>query len=145
MGTFLLSAICALTLSTGTIQARPDTTNIYIIDKSRVRDFNGTQLEGKKILFYKIETAPSDTDPNEVLRIHVISTQSSKKVLHVVDNTAYTQEEFENIRKYIQNRIKNIAVYSGVKNQEQYAKTRNIKDLELDDNNILVVYTLKQN
>ena len=66
-------------------------------------------------------------------------------MLHVVDNTAYTQEEFENIRKYIQNRIKNIAVYSGVKNQEQYAKTRNIKDLELDDNNILVVYTLKQN
>ena len=143
MGTFLLSTICALAFNFGAFQAKPDTTNIYIIDKATVQDFNGSQLEGKKIISYNIETAPSDNDPNKILRIHVISTdQNEKRQLYVVNNTVYTQEEFDKIKEYLQ--IESLAVFHGVKSQAKYAETHNIKDLEIDDSKTLIVIGTKK-
>lgn len=143
MGTLLLSAICALTLSAGNITERPDTTIKYIIDKSEVKNFDGSQLDGKTIESYTIADYPSE-DGKNVTRLHVIQTKTGEKVIYIVDNKGYTAEEFKQIRPKIQTRIKSIAIYKGIKNKEVLpVSVDNAKSLILDDDNSIIVIETK--
>ena len=79
MLTTLLSALCALALSSGgstatttsTPAAPADTTNRYAIDGSVIDSFDGSQLVGKTVRAYEINIL---NGKKEVIRLHNIST-----------------------------------------------------------------------
>ena len=81
MGTIILSTICALVLSTSAPVVQPDTLNRYIIDKSEVKNFDGSQLDGKTIVSYTVNTYPSEKG-NDVIRLHVIQTKDGD-IIHL--------------------------------------------------------------
>ena len=86
-------------LKAASIAAAPDTLNQYIIDNKTVDQFDGSQLEGKKIVSYKIVTVASA--PNDAVRIHTIRTKSttqSDEPVYVIDNKLSTKRKFENLK-----------------------------------------------
>ena len=95
MGSLLVSAICAIALGAGQVQAPADTLKEYIIDGFYVRDFDGSQLVGKTIQSYRI-VSDYGIQSGKYLNIHIIST-SRNNVKYVVDNIGYTSEEFEKL------------------------------------------------
>ena len=54
MTSIILSTICALTLNAAPVSAQADTLHVFIIDYQPVPDFDGSQLVGKTISFYKV-------------------------------------------------------------------------------------------
>ena len=79
MGTFLIAAICAATLSAENITAPADTLVKYVIDGNKVENFNGTQLVGKTVSAYDIMVATNHND-GSVTKIHLIKTGSDSGV-----------------------------------------------------------------
>lgn len=73
MLTFILSAVCALSLNA----APADTLDKYIINGEQVVKFDGSQLVGKTVSDYKVTVAKSIT-ADEAVRIHVIRTDGQK-------------------------------------------------------------------
>lgn len=71
MLTTILSALCALSLSITSVSARTDTTDRYLIDGNVITNFDGSQLAGKTILEYIIQ---SGYDRQNVVRVHNITT-----------------------------------------------------------------------
>ena len=71
MAGIILSTICAAFLGTATLPANADTTNVYIIDNVEVKDFSGTQLNGKTISAYDITLS---TAGSRIVRTHIIKT-----------------------------------------------------------------------
>ena len=55
MLTTILTALCALTISTADITATADTLDTYVIDAVQIKDFDGSQLVGKTITNYNIK------------------------------------------------------------------------------------------
>lgn len=74
----ILSALCAIALGTGNISAVTDTVNVYTVDYKQVKNFDGSQLVGKKIESYSISTVDVG-DPNKVMKFHVIVTDAAPK------------------------------------------------------------------
>lgn len=54
MTSIILSTICALSLNAAPVPAMADTLHVFIIDYQTVPDFDGSQLVGKTISFYKV-------------------------------------------------------------------------------------------
>lgn len=67
MAGIILSTICAVFLGT----AAADTTNVFIIDNVEVKDFNGSQLNGKTISAYEITLTDAGS---RTVRTHKIKT-----------------------------------------------------------------------
>ena len=78
--------------------AAPDTLERYLIDRQEVRQFDGSQLVGKKIVSYQITTVYSD---NETVRVHEILTENAHSrpadPAYVIDGRQVTKEEFKKL------------------------------------------------
>ena len=74
----IISLLFVFVFSNGTLKAAPliaasDTLNFYVINGQPVADFDGSQIEGKKIATYDITII---TPPNEgPVRVHEITTE----------------------------------------------------------------------
>ena len=99
MLTTLVSMICALNMSMGTPVV--DTVDVYVIDKIRVENFDGSQLKDKTILSYTISLS-------EGIRTHNITTlqgskktaatDAKKKMIYVVNGKVVTEKELNVIK-----------------------------------------------
>lgn len=94
MLTFILSAVCALSLNA----APEDTLDKYIINGEQVVKFDGSQLVGKTVSDYKVTVAKSIT-ADEAVRIHVIRTDGQKikaiKSSSVVESFRFEDKDAE--------------------------------------------------
>lgn len=77
MKSILLTALCAVAISTQAKVAN-DTIDKYIIDKQPVEHFDGSQLEGKRIVTYSIDYKENG---NAIIKNHVISTDGAASVV----------------------------------------------------------------
>ncbi len=100
---FIFSLLLACVCNYGRIAAAPtvsapDTLDRYLIDRQEVRQFDGSQLVGKKIVSYQITTVFTD---DETVRIHEILTEyaPSKPAdpAYVIDGRQVAKEEFEKL------------------------------------------------
>ena len=86
LGIFL-SAICALNINASAMTARVDTLDRYIINNQTIGRFDGSQLVGKTISYYKIVLTKGNSE-SEIVRLHVIRTDGRKtKVIEVKQPT----------------------------------------------------------
>lgn len=94
MLTFILSAVCALSLNA----APADTLDKYIINGEQVVKFDGSQLVGKTVSDYKVTVAKSIT-ADEAVRFHVIRTDGQKikaiKSSSVVESFRFEDKDAE--------------------------------------------------
>lgn len=72
MASIIISTICAAALSAAALPASADTTNLYIIDNVVVKNFNGSQLNGKTISAYDITFSEAGS---KTVRTHTIKTE----------------------------------------------------------------------
>ena len=73
MLTSILSAVCALVLSSNSIASQGDTLNVYIIDGEKIENFDGSQLVGKTVSDYKTMTSSSTSNGvTSVTKMHII-------------------------------------------------------------------------
>ena len=79
MTTTILSALCAITLGTVNISATTDTVNVYTVDYQQAKDFDGSQLVGKKIESYTINTLDA-IEPGKVMKVHFIITDAAPAI-----------------------------------------------------------------
>lgn len=79
MTTTILSALCAIALGTVNISATTDTVNVYTVDYQQVKDFDGSQLVGKKIESYTINTLDA-IEPGKVMKVHFIITDAAPAI-----------------------------------------------------------------
>ena len=93
MGTFLIAAICAATLSAENITAPADTLVKYVIDGNKVENFNGIQLVGKTVSAYDIMVATNHND-GSVTKIHLIKTVSDSEVDTTVESAGILSKHF---------------------------------------------------
>ena len=77
MRILLILGICASAMMANAQTAQKVTVNKYSIDGEPVYDFNGSQLNGKTIDRYRIDTMPP-LDENKVIVIHQILTTDFK-------------------------------------------------------------------
>ena len=87
MLTFILSAVCALSLNA----APADTLDKYIINGEQVAKFDGSQLVGKTISYYKIVLTKGNSE-SEIVRLHVIRTDGRKAKVIEVKSSADGEE-----------------------------------------------------
>ena len=78
MRILLILGICASAMVANAQTAKKVTVNKYSIDGEPVYDFNGSQLNGKTIDRYRIDTMPP-LDENKVIVIHQILTTDFKR------------------------------------------------------------------
>ncbi len=86
MTSIILTTICALALNAASIPAQADTNDIYLIDLTKVENFNGSQLAGKTIRAYSIQRENVGGVPT---RIHFITTKTDgaqNPVVAIFDN-----------------------------------------------------------
>ena len=85
MKSILLAALCAVSFSTQAEVVKRDTIHKYTIDKQAVEHFDGSQLEGKRIVKYMIACKENG---NVVEKHHVIYTgnEDAKIVMITKDN-----------------------------------------------------------
>ena len=85
MKTILLAALCAVSFSAQAEVVKRDTIHKYTIDKQAVEHFDGSQLEGKRIVKYMIACKENG---NVVEKHHVICTgnEDAKIVMITKDN-----------------------------------------------------------
>lgn len=67
MNSLILSTICAAAIGTADIQAQ-DTVDVYIINGVTIENFDGSQLEGKRVISYDIARKQG-----EPVRVHSIT------------------------------------------------------------------------
>ena len=79
MTTTILSALCAIALGTGSISATTDTVNVYTVDYQQVKNFDGSQLVGKKIESYTINTLDA-IELGKVVKVHFIITDAAPTI-----------------------------------------------------------------
>ena len=124
----LLLAFCCggRTLHAASFTAALDTLNQYIVDGRQVNQFDGTQLEGRNVVSYRILTYSSPS--KGIILVHDIQTEEgisqSPDPAYVIDGRQVTKKQFESL---IPSHIKSITVvkngsendygqYSGWKN-----------------------------
>lgn len=69
---FLFSTVCAIALNVAPEVFQADTSNVYIIDNQEIKNFDGSQLQGKTIVWYNIAVAK-----DRPVKIHLIKTDKS--------------------------------------------------------------------
>lgn len=75
MKTILIAAaICAVAVGAEARTVKSDTVNQYVIDNHKVANFDGSQLNGKTVAKYSIETTNSG---KSVVKVHKITTTGS--------------------------------------------------------------------
>lgn len=77
MLTFIMSALCALSINASTVASQADTLDRYIINGQKVEKFDGSQLVGKNVSDYKVVVADGEVEGN-VFRMHLIRTDGQK-------------------------------------------------------------------
>ena len=140
---YLLSLLAALFCGNALLQAAPsaaaDTLNHYVIDNQSLKQFDGSQLVGKKIITYQITTVVNGKD---VIKIHDIHTESGQQTaqvttLHdpayVVDGKQVSKAEFEKLNPAA---IKSINVIKGGSQEE-------VKKYPGWENGVILVETKK--
>lgn len=90
LGIFL-SAICALNINASAVTASVDTLDRYIINNQTVGRFDGSQLVGKTISYYKIVLTKGNSE-SEIVRLHVIRTDGRKAKVIEVKSSADGEE-----------------------------------------------------
>lgn len=110
MSTFILSAICALSIGASANMPSPaDTIRKYIIDNQPVEHFDGTQLAGKTIDTY---TVTSEKDGRKVIETHKISTRTFKMPeVNTDDFRSMMEAGADELKKFFESRgndIKNL-------------------------------------
>ena len=85
MKTFILTALCAVTLTAQAQEAKRDTIDKYIIDNQFIGNFDGSQLEGKRITTYTIDYKESG---NVVVKNHVIYTSDKAEKSVIIEGYA---------------------------------------------------------
>lgn len=76
MKTILIAvAICAVAVGAEARTVKSDTVNQYVIDNHKVANFDGSQLNGKTVAKYSIETTNSGKN---VVKVHKITTSSAQ-------------------------------------------------------------------
>ena len=96
--------------------AAPDTLNQYVIDSQTIEEFDGSQLEGKKIVSYRITTVRSSA--TDAIRIHNIRTKGdapTNEPVYVLDGKQVTKKQIE---KLAPSRIKSMTVVKNGKLKE---------------------------
>jgi len=128
MGTLLISTICSILLSTGSLTEPSDTTEKYFINGEAVEYFDGSQLVGKTIKSWKIAFASSG---KTVLKVHNIITSngpmsSKRQVLYFLNNNQITDV------KDIKNKedIAEVIVYNNPENPSESVITYITKDFK---------------
>lgn len=94
----LLAFVCTNSqLHATTLLSPPDTLDRYVIDDRIVERFDGSQLEGKKIVSYKIDLV--GLSGHGLLRVHDIRTEDAPKSdpAYVVDGKQVSREQFEQL------------------------------------------------
>ena len=105
---YLLTLLAALVCGSGILRAEPlmepaDTVNHYVIDNQSIRNIDGSQLIGKKIVSYQVTTV---VNGKEVIRIHDINTEGNQKAaqatlqydpVYVLDGKQIQKAEFEKL------------------------------------------------
>ena len=99
----MLSLLFAVVCSYGTLQAAPlaaarDTLDQYVIDNVFIEQFDGSQLEGKKIVTYRISFIGAAGE--EPVRMHDIRTKGASKSadpIYVIDGKKVPKRKFENL------------------------------------------------
>ena len=90
LGIFL-GAICALNINVSAMTASVDTLDRYIINNQTVGKFDGSQLVGKTISYYKIVLTKGNSE-SEIVRLHVIRTDGRKAKVIEVKSSADGEE-----------------------------------------------------
>ena len=102
--TFLFSLLCAFA-PTEAVSAASDTTKFYFIDYEKIdaADFNGSQLVGKKIVAYTVDTLKAVSvdegfsirqGEDRVIIMHIIRTEEGPKQPDKMENhIVYLQNE----------------------------------------------------
>lgn len=86
MTSIILTTICALALNAASTPAQADTNDLYLIDLTKVENFDGSQLAGKTIRAYSIQRENVGGVPT---RIHIITTKTDgtqNPVVAIFDN-----------------------------------------------------------
>lgn len=120
MSTIILSALCAIALGAGNVSAPVDTIDIYTVDYQQVKNFDGSQLVGKKVESYKIDVV-SVNQTGKVARLHNIITDAAPKdgpKVRVVNNPGPEPVviiddklvEFKNLAELNPNKIESITI-----------------------------------
>ena len=107
---FLFALVCSYSISQAASRpaAAPDTLNQYIIDSQPVDEFDGSQLEGKKIVSYRITTVRSSA--KDAIRVHNIRTKGTAltdEPVYVIDGKQVTKKQIE---KLSPSRIKSMTI-----------------------------------
>ena len=140
---YFLFLWAALICGNGILHAAPqavaDTLNHYVIDNQSFRQFDGSQLVGKKIVSYQITTVANGKD---VIKIHDIQTEGGQQAfpatlqydpVYVIDGKQVAKAEFERLNPEA---IKSISV---VKNGSQ----EDVKKYAGWENGVILVETKK--
>ena len=124
----MISTICSILLSTGSLTEPSDTTEKYFINGEAVEYFDGSQLVGKTIKSWKIAFASSG---KTVLKVHNIITSngpmsSKRQVLYFLNNNQITDV------KDIKNKedIAEVIVYNNPENPSESVITYITKDFK---------------
>ena len=78
MRTLLLTALCAVAISSQAVEEKRDTVDKNIIDKKAVAHFDGSQLEGKRVQKYMIAYKENG---NVVEKNHIIYTDGQASIV----------------------------------------------------------------
>ena len=107
--TLILALLITQSVGGMIMQAAPtsvaDTLHQYVIDRKVVKNFDGSQLEGKKITSYRVSTVLSD---GNIIKVHTIVTEVNvDDYAYVIDGKQVPKSVFEQLDA---NGIKNITV-----------------------------------
>ena len=78
MRTLLILGLCATAMVANAQTAKTEIVNKYYIDGEPIYDFNGSQLNGKTVANYKVDTMPPLPSRDKVIIIHQIQTTDYK-------------------------------------------------------------------
>ena len=78
MRILLILGLCATAMVANAQTAKTEIVNKYSIDGEPVYDFNGSQLNGKTVVKYKVDTMPPLPSADKVIVIHQIQTSDFK-------------------------------------------------------------------
>ena len=78
MRILLILGLCATAMVANAQTGKTEIVNKYVIDAEPVYDFNGSQLNGKTVVNYKVDTMPPLPSGDKVIIIHQIQTSDFK-------------------------------------------------------------------
>ena len=127
MASIILSTICAVALGTAAVPANADTTNVFIIDNVEVKDFKGSQLNGKTISAYDITL--TDVGSKKV-RTHTIKTVPMGNTVNITTTNTSSGFSSELASFFDEIDMENsVFVVNGTVVSEEEFKALDVKDI----------------